>query len=157
MWNKIKSLLKMDSRVIKGCQIFKTSKEYKIITMYQVDLGRFTLRKPIYIVDISEGIDTIKNFIFNSLNESKKITYEDYYNNGSKKELLVDLKETSYNKLYRNSNSCCLYLVNGNIEIIPNKFEKTYLSEVKEGIRKMNYDNNELEITKMVLDILEKK
>src|SRR5690606_7586507 len=113
----------------KACAVYKKKKEYKIITSYQLEVGRYVSRPPIFILPISVDIESLKNCIFQSLNASKKITYDDYYSGISSKDLLKEMKEASFTKLYKNSTSCMVYLKDEMIEIVPYKCE-----DPKEGL-----------------------
>ncbi|MFK8298992.1 hypothetical protein ACI76O_11765 [Capnocytophaga cynodegmi] len=130
---------------------------YKIITVYNVDIGRFTMDNPVYILPIDIDTPDLKDNIFKSISQSKKISYSDYYNSNLTNALLKELQETSFISLYKKSNSCYVYLENDVIEIIPNKFEKRYLSEVSEDIIILNYSpEKELELTEKIIEVLNK-
>lgn len=157
MWNKIKTLFKM-GKEIKACSIYKTKNKFKIVTAYRLESWAYIESNPITILPIEASFEQIKNAIFLSINSSKKLSEkeEDFYRLETK-EFLKSLRETSYKKFYNNSTSCSIYIENNIVEIIPNRLKDYYLVEVKEDIQKIEYNNNKIEITKIVLDILEKK
>lgn len=101
---------------MKACQIFKTQKEYKIITMYKTDTGSYKLMEPIFILPntIEKGKFTIS--VYDSLNSSKLIKNPESNNS---KELLQKLKETSFNKFYQKSKCCMLFVENDKVVIEP--------------------------------------
>ena len=74
------------------------------------------------------------------------------------KEHLKNIKEKSYLGLYKNSTSCSIRLIGNIITITPYIFNKRWLEPVEEKALKIeydNYDNNELEITRKIIEILE--
>lgn len=161
MWNKIKSILKKENFVkIKACDIYKTLKEYKIVTLSTSDTGLFLADVPTFILPITISKDELSNKIFSSLNSSRcnvpfpnsKVEMQEF-----QKKHLKDLKEKSFKSLYKNSINCSIRLENNILEITPSRFEKYYLEPVSEKSVKIEYNNNELEITKIIIDILNKK
>lgn len=71
------------------------------------------------------------------------------------KEHLKNIKEKSYLGLYKNSTSCSIRLIENMITITPYIFNKRWLEPVEEKTLKIEYDNNELEITGKIIEILE--
>ena len=70
------------------------------------------------------------------------------------KEHLKNIKEKSYLGLYKNSTSCSIRLIGNIISITPYIFNKRWLEPVEEKTLKIEYDNNELEITRKIIEIL---
>lgn len=158
MWNNIKSLLKMEKeKKIKACSIYKTKNKFKVTTMYRLESWAYIESNPIVILPIESNFEQIKNAIFSSIDSSRELSSkeEDFYRLETK-ELLKSLQETSYKRFYKNSTSCSIYIKNNIVEIVPNKLKDYYLVEVTDDIQNIEYDNNELEITRIVLDVLKK-
>ncbi|MDO4230322.1 MAG: hypothetical protein Q4C98_10945 [Capnocytophaga sp.] len=157
MWNKIKSLLKVQSKTY-ACSIYRTDAEYKIITESKTDTGLFMADTPVYIIPISVSEKELSDKIFSSLFSSKdnvkfpatKSEMTEY-----QKEHLKNIKEKSFSNLYKNSTNCSIRLTNNIITIIPNKLNKIWLEPVEKDIKEMEYDNNELQITKIIISLLE--
>ena len=151
---------------MKGLEIYRTSKFYKIVTMYRRESGAYMLSKPIYIVSIEKSIEELSNAIFSSLEASRSIKESEEDNLWLGNKLLKELKERSFNNLYKNSTSCCVFfnkkglLSKGMIEIEPYKYsgKDEGLEAIEEEIVKIKYNNNteDAEITKIIIEILEK-
>jgi hypothetical protein len=143
---------------MKALSIYKTEKNYKIITMYLKDTGTYILKDPIFFLDLDVDAVKLGEIIFESLNKSRKITSSE--DNFSSKELLKKLKESSFKKLYQNSTSCCIYLEKNLITIEPqiciNPNEG--LEVVEEDIIQLEYSaQSTCLIVENIIDILNKK
>lgn len=158
MWNKIKSLLKMEKeKKIRACSIYKTKNKLKITTMYRLESWAYIESNPIIILPIESSLEQIKNAIFSSICNSRELSQKEefFYKLGTKK-LLKSLQEISFKKLYNNSTSCNIFIENNIVEVIPNRLKDYYLVAVIDDTQRIEYNNNELEITKMILEVLEK-
>ena len=157
MWNKIKGLFKLSQREY-ACNVYRTAVEYKIITESKTNTGLFMEDEPIFIISISSPEQEICDKIFTSLKSSREnIKFPE-----TKEEMrerqevhLKNIKEKSYLGLYKNSTSCSIRLIGNIITITPYIFNKRWLEPVKEKALKIEYDNNELEITRKIIEILE--
>jgi hypothetical protein len=145
---------------VKACEIYRTRKHYKIVTLYQLEAGRFTSNKPVFVIDVNVNLEDLYKYILESLSESKIVSYDEYYKKTiSHKELLKEIKESSYKKLYENSTSCIIHFDNDMIEIIP------YQIDVKGGLKPVSSDTvklpysqkNQIEIVQAIVKVLEKK
>lgn len=149
---QISSLFKAKA---KACTIYKTSKAYKIVTLYRRSGGAFTEREPVYILPFDSSVDSISKSIFESLSKSSKISEEEYFNTNV--DFLKMIKERSLKQLYSTSNSCLISLVKDKIEIAPYKKVQRWLEQVEEDKVTLHYSKEEeLEITQRILKALEK-
>ena len=142
----------------KACSIYKTEKNYKIITTYPVSSGIFVTREPVFILPLNITLEELKNTIFKAINECKLISCKEYEKMPhSIKYYLNILKEKSLKGLYQNSTYCSIYLKNGILEIVPFKYseKRKCLEPDCERNLKMEYSKeNELKITNEVVQIL---
>lgn len=140
---------------MKACQIYKTKKFYKIATLYKRETGSYIISNPITILLNDIDTESLCKSIFQSLEASRLISEKEenlFYIN-----LLKELKEKSYNNLYKNSISCSIYLEKNIIEIEPNRYlgKNEGLEAVPEKIFKMNYvKGEELKVAKKVNELL---
>jgi hypothetical protein len=148
---------------MKGCQIYKTNKHYKIITMYRQESWAYISSKPIYILPLEVDINEFSSRLFESLKNSRDITESEEDNFWLGNGLLKELEERTFVDLYKHSTSCYVWLdkkgilSKGEIEIKPNKYlgkSKGLVSVDEESIRIKYNKGKELEITKRVIDIL---
>ncbi|KFF73831.1 hypothetical protein HX13_17685 [Chryseobacterium sp. P1-3] len=142
---------------MKVCKVYKKKKEYKIVTGYQVDVGRYVYSSPVFILPILASLDEVSDCLFRSLKESREITYEEYNTGFSPKELLKEMKESSFPKLYKDSTSCMVYLKGDIIEIVPYRREppEQGLFPVTSEMVTIPYTNdNELAITDEILKVV---
>ncbi len=144
-----------------SCIIYRTEKFFKIVTEAESDIGLTIHSDPIYLIDISCSLEELSDLIFSSLANykenvptPKRDEWKDWQNN-----LLLKLKEKSFNSLYKNSVSCSLKLNNSKIKIILNKFiPKEGLTAIEDSTFILDYKaGNELEITKHVYKLLNEK
>lgn len=124
---------------MKACQIYKTNKEYKIITLYKTESWAYISSHPIYILPISTNVDELTNIIFKTLESSRSISEIEEKKMWLGDNLLKAINEVSYNKLYKNSKVCGLFLKEDKIMIV----SYTYLG-LNKGI--VGNDNDEIEI-----------
>lgn len=142
---------------MKSCCIYKTKKHFKIVTMYLTDTGSYVLRGPVHILDLNVSVEELREKIFDSLNASREIPHPE---NSFFKELIKKMKEPSFKSLYQNSTSCNLFLENNILTIEPNRCKDPNegLEVVVEDIQKIEYYTyNEIEITKTIMEILDRK
>lgn len=144
---------------MKACAIYKTKKEYKVLTSYQVDIGRHVLRTPIFLIPLDIPLQDLKNKIFECLNASKSISYDEYYSGISPKEILKLMKESSFNGLYKKSTSCMIYFDHNQIKIVPYIYKgpEQGLVELLDNIKIINIeDNDTVQIVSEIENILSK-
>ena len=143
---------------MKSCFIYKTEKEYKIITEHESDTGLGLEDEPIFILPIGSDIANIKESIFKSLNSSRKKVPFPKNVKEWQKEGLKRMKEKSFKGLYEKSNSVGIRIEKNILIISPSKYTtKMGIGIVEEDIVKMEYSlDKEIEITKKILEILEK-
>ena len=139
---------------MKACKIYKTKKNYKIITLYKTDTGTYISNSPVYILPISSNIEEFGKLIKDSLTASNLIPYP---KENFSTQLLKDLKESSFKKLYANSTSCGLFLNKEKLEIITYKCinPEEGLDEDSEKIQYFDYDElNKIKLGEIVSSIL---
>ena len=139
---------------MKACKIFKTKKNYKIVTLYKADTGTYISNSPVYILPISCNIEEVGKLIRDSLKTSNLIPYP---KENFSTQLLKDLKEPSFKKLYANSTSCGLFLDKEKLEIIPYKCinPEEGLDEDSERIQCFDYNElNEIDLGEIVSKVL---
>ena len=138
----------------KACSIYKTEKNYKIITMYSVVLED----EPVFVLPLNVGVEKLHNTIFKAINASKFISTKQYNSKRySTKDYLNMLKEKSLNNLYKKSTHCCIYLKNSVLEICPSKYSERYKCFEPDSERNLKIEyskENELKITNEVVKIL---
>lgn len=142
---------------MKAVQIFLTKREYKITTMYRLELGSYILSEPVLIVSNKCSNEELTKSIHEALNLSKQLfgKEEDKYRIGSK-ELLKRLKESSFNKLYQNSSSCSVFIEESKIIIEPYEYQgKNQGLEVDEArILKLDINTSPLVLIEVIVDLL---
>ncbi|MEC5171321.1 hypothetical protein [Chryseobacterium nepalense] len=111
---------------MKACKTFKTTKNYKIVTMYSTATGTYISDTPIFIISISDDKEELGKRVAESLAASKFIRYP---KENISKRVLKEMKESSFKNLYSNSTSCALFLDKEKLEAIPYKCIDT-----KEGL-----------------------
>ena len=106
----------------KSIQIYKTHKHYKVITMYRTESWTYLLSEPVFLLSLDITAEELSKVILEGLNRSRSISEseEDTIRNNNKQSLLKQIKEKSYNDLYKNSTSCTIYVENQEITIEPN-------------------------------------
>ena len=125
--------------------------------MYKLKSGSYILSEPIFILPIdciqSDFIDTV----FISLGKSREIleSEEDMYWLGNT--LLKKMKESSFDKLYRNSVSCIVSIKNNFLNIVPQKYVSKELGlniqEEKSFLFSLESSNNSL-IAEKIKEVL---
>ena len=142
---------------MKSCFIYKTEKEYKIITEHESDTGLGLEDKPIFILPIESDIVNIKESIFKSLNSSRKNVPFPKDVKEWQKEGLKRMAEKSFKGLYEKSNSVGIRIEKNILTICPSKYmPKMGIVPIEEDMIKMEYSlDKEIEITKKILEILE--
>lgn len=141
---------------MKGCSIYKTKKAYKIVTMFRRESWAYLLSKPIFILPLETNIEELSEKIFGSLTSSRSISEDEEDNFDIN--LLKEIKEKSYNQLYKNSASCDIFLKESIIEIIPLKYagKNQGLDEIADQIKEISYSKEkELEITSLIINKLD--
>lgn len=137
---------------MKACQIFKTQKEYKVITMYKTDSGSYKLMDPIYILPHDIEKEKLTLSILACLNSSKLIENPQINNS---KELLQKLKETSFNKFYQKSKCCMLFVDDNEVVIEPQKYSTKFrgLETARNEVITLK-SKSENEIVEQILKVL---
>lgn len=141
---------------MKICAIYKTKKEYKIVTIYQRESEILHEKDPVFIIPITSNNEKLGECIFSSLNSSRTIKDSELI---TSKELLKLIKESSFKSLYKNSNRCRVILNEGKLEIMPYKEAKDRgLEEVDEDKKTIDYTKeNESFIVTSIIEILNHK
>ena len=141
---------------MKACTIYKTNREYKIITVYQRESEILHQRDPVFIIPITSSNEKLSKCIFNSLNSSGTIKESELI---TTKELLKLIKAPSFKSLYKNSTSCMIFLSKGKLELIPYKEAKDRgLEEVNEDKKTIDYTKeNESLIITTIVEMLNRK
>jgi hypothetical protein len=141
---------------MKSIQVYKTKKDFKIVTLYKRESDSYIISDPIFIMPIDTKLEDLENKLFEALNTSRtlKESEEDKFYSGN---LLKKIKESSFNKFYAGSSSCYVSLEKGIISITPQKYmgnnqgleredDKTYQVTLN--------DNNRLEVVKDLIQML---
>lgn len=110
-------------KYMKACEIYKTSKELKIATMYKTDAGWYISDEPVFILSIDSSKEELLESISQAISASKLINNPSNY---SSKLLLQKLKEKSFKTLYQSSVSCSLYIEDNNAKIEPMIYSEKY-------------------------------
>jgi hypothetical protein len=155
----IKSLFRK-KRKIKACQVYKTQKSYKILTMYRQESWAFLSSKPIYQIPIESDLEKLSSKIFESINHSRSIKEKEENSFWLGKNLLEELNENSFNELYKESTSCIILLENNILEITPYRYagRNKGMEEISEKTIKVKFlQEKQLDITKKIVHILEQK
>lgn len=145
---------------MKACQIYKTKKHYKIATMYRLESGSYILSNPIFIIPLEANDKELSVKIFEAIKNSRLIYESEEDDIWLGTQLLKELKEKSYNDLYKNSGSCTIYLEKGLLEIEPNKYlgKNEGLEAIQEKKSKFDYvEGDELKVTEKVIELLNEK
>lgn len=108
---------------MKACNIYRTKKEYKIVTMYHTDWGWYISDDPIFFLPLNATKGDIASAISQAIDASSDIEQP---SSNSSKELLVKMKERSWSSLYKNSKCCDLYIDKQNATIKPQKYSSKY-------------------------------
>lgn len=150
--NKEEDLMK------KSIQVYKTDKYYKIITMYRTESWSYIVGKPIFLLPLDITVQELSKVIIEGLNNSRSISEsEEATIWNSNKQLLKEIKEKSYDDLYKNSTSCNIYVENQEITIEPNIYlgSRKGLTTNTERIIKLEFlESKHIDIAKLVIDRL---
>lgn len=147
---------------MKTCEVYKTPKNYIIITESTSDIGLGISDDPIYVIPIDSTINELQEKVFDCLNSSRVGVYtpnRDEWASWQKKQL-EKMQQKSFVMLYKNSNSCHLALENNIITIYPYKYydpskPKQGLCAVEEAEVKIDLNNiDKDEIIKILVDML---
>ena len=127
---------------MKACNIYRTKKECKIVTMYHTDWGWYISDDPIFFLPLNATKEDIVSAISKAIDASSEIEQP---SSNSSKELLVKMKEKSWSSLYKNSKCCDLYIDEHNATLEPQKYSSEYraLETDKDNVvsmEKYNYD-----------------
>lgn len=146
---------------MKSCTIYKTFKnEYKIVSQCETSAGYLLDVTPVYILSANCSNKDLISALFNALNNSaKKIKAPDRSEFPLiQSNLLSQLKEKSFYKLYMNSSSCSIRVEDKIMNIYPNKLliegqPKDGLSWVEED--KVMIEENTVNVDALVLKVKE--
>lgn len=142
-----------------GCiQIFKTKKNYIIITLYKTESWTYIIGNPVFLLPLDVPLDFFIKTVIDALKMSRSISESEekairIYQKG----LLKDLKEKSFNELYKKSKSCNIYLDDLKISIEPNIYISSDegLVNIEEKNTKMSFiEENYNDIIKIIIDNL---
>ena len=140
-------------------EIYKTSKNYKILTQYKLESGSYISSEPIFILPIDVNKEEMESKLFEALEASRDLSEseEDDFWLGNK--LLKKLKESSFDKLYKSSCSCHVSLIDGIFSITPQKYvgKNVGLDILEDRAVKFFYDNNRSEVLEKITQVLLKK
>ncbi len=146
----------------KSIQVYKTDKYYKIITMYRTESWTYLLGEPVFLLPLDITAGELAKVILEGLNHSRSISEseEDIIRNNNKQSLLKQIKEKSYDNLYKNSTSCNIYVESQEITIEPNIYlgSREGLTTDMERVVKLEFlESKYIDIAKLVIDILSYK
>lgn len=125
-------------KYMKACEIYKTSKELKIATMYKTDAGLYLSDEPIFILPVNSSKEELLNAILQAISASKLIKHPSDYSSES---LLRKLKEKSFKSLYLSSVLCILYIDGNNAEIELWQYSKKLKYLVTDESHKVHIEN----------------
>lgn len=127
---------------MKIIEIFKTKKEYKIITLYKLESGSYISSLPISILEIESSIDNLYDEINRLLNHSRKISSKEEQKFWLGSDLLKHLKIASFKKLYTSSSSCNVTFINDEFRVIT-KIYDTKLKALIESDNILTFEKND--------------
>ena len=147
---------------MKSCTIYKTNKNYIIVTQSICDIGARITDDPIYVIPVETNIEELREKVFDSLNNSRTDVYTPKRDEWSlfEKRDLEKMGQKSFITLYKNSNSCNLALENDILTIQPDQYcepnkPKSGLCSVKEAAIQINLINTDkTEIMKILIEML---
>lgn len=140
-------------------EVYRTKKNYKILTQYQLESGSFISSEPIHLLPLDIDKKEIAGKIFEALNSSRILSEreEDDFWLGNK--LLKKIKETSFNKFYQLSTSCRVSKREDLVIIAPRKYlgkDKGLFTEEEQALQ-VRYDGKNKEaIVTEIIKILER-
>jgi len=147
-----------------ACTVYKTNKEYIIVTLFKTEDWIWVADEPILRVAVEDRGSKLIEDIFEALNSSRmnipSIPREDY--NVLEKRTLTEMGQKSYTDLYKKSNSCSIDKDENNIVTIspykpytPGKF--TSLAVAKEGVVRVDMKVTDVsELERILIDVLKK-
>jgi hypothetical protein len=143
---------------MKTVQIYKTKKEFIIVTEYQLMSKAYISSDPIFKIPLSIADYEFEEFIFIALNSSKTLTESEESKYWLGKEYMKKIGAKSYENFYKNTNSCTLEVENNLMTIYPMKYQGKNRGIHYEGSKfEINLENNEenivVKIIKQVLEI----
>lgn len=141
---------------MKSIHLYKTSKHYKIVTQYKLVSGSYLLSEPIYILPIDSKIEVLADKIYEALNTSRRISEAEEEHMWLGIKLLKQMKESSFEGLYRDSASCWISIGSGKISIEPYKYlgKGKGLNIDENRIIELDEMHEPIEVAKIVIDTL---
>jgi hypothetical protein len=144
---------------IKTCEIYKTSKNYIIITESSSDIGLGISDDPIYVIPINSTINELEEKVFDCLNSSRVGIYTPKRDEWAswQKEQLLKMGQKSFDLLYKNSSSCSLKLEDNILSICPRSLTRKHkgLVLVEKDIIKLDLnDINKDQAIKKIIEAL---
>lgn len=141
---------------MKACQIFKTKRAYKITTMYRLESWSYIESKPINILPIKSSLEMVSKVVFESLESSRVISDTEEEDFWLGNQLLKELKEKSYDSLYKKSTSCMIFVKDNEFIIEPQVYKGRGLGlEVDESrVLKLEANLDKLLLIEEALNLL---
>jgi len=109
---------------MKVATVYKTLKnEFKIVAQSKTAAGYLIYMLPVYIIPAISSDEILLSTVFKALDSSTDGVKAPERSDFPKiqRDILSQLKEKSFDKLYSNSTSCNLRVENGAMKIYPNK------------------------------------
>lgn len=131
-------------KVMKIIEVFKTDKQFKVVTLYQLESGSYISSLPISILDINCPKEELLDQIKNSLNSSRNISSKEETKLWLGNELLKHLKVPSFKKLYTTSSSCNVVLNEKEIKLTPLAYD-TKIKALVETDSTISFDEIDFE------------
>lgn len=144
--------------MIKSCVVYKTNKEYKIVTESETDTGLFISDEPVFILPSTISDDELITKIFLSLNSSKEEIIFPVNREAMDKwqtKQLNNLNEKSFVDLYKNSRSCLIRIEDKILTIYPYEYggARKGLIVNEEKIEKFNSSNDQNQILNYIKEM----
>lgn len=141
---------------MKSCQIFKAKNAYKIITLYRLESWSYIHSHPIYILPLKTSSDELSMKIFEALENSRDISESEENEFWLGNQLLKELKEKSYNSLYKDSHSCMVSMNENEFIIEPQQYmgKDEGLEIVKSRILKFDRNSNKINLGEKIVNVL---
>jgi hypothetical protein len=142
---------------MKCIEIYKTNKDFKILTLYKLEAGSYMTSEPIFIMPGDVKLEDLGDKIYEALNASRNLleSEEDKFWLGSK--LLKKIKESSFDKFYEASVSCSVSFSDGIVSIAPQKYlgKNQGLEILEDRAYRVTLDkNNRLEVIQKLMQML---
>lgn len=143
---------------MKSVEVYRTKKNYKILTQYELESGSYISSNPIFILSLDTDTEEIANRIFEALDSSRLLSEseEDDFWLGNK--LLKEIKESSFDKFYQSSTSCRISKQKDFVIIAPRKYlgrSKGLFTEEKQALKVRFDGRNKNETTAEVIKLLQ--